>query len=58
LDGRVWRARAAEDETREEIISFYRRAWEHSDAELDTAYWEEKRAKIERAAQAAASRRA
>jgi hypothetical protein len=111
---------ATEDETREEVIGFYRRAWEHSDAtinaldidapgrvpwwprpnvklfnilvhlltetsrhaghadilreqldgntgtaagysnpqEHDTAYWEEKRAKIERAAQAAASRQA
>jgi Protein of unknown function (DUF664) len=111
---------ATEDETREEIIGFYRRAWEHSDAtinaldidapgqvpwwprpsvkllnilvhlltetsrhaghadilreqldgktgtaagysnpqEHDTAYWEEKRAKIERAARAAASRQA
>jgi hypothetical protein len=111
---------ATEDETREQIISFYRRAWEHSDAtinaldiaapghvpwwprpdvklftilvhllnetnrhaghadilreqldgktgtaagysnpeEHDTAYWEESRAKIERAAQTAASRQA
>ncbi|TXS22344.1 DinB family protein, partial [Streptomyces sp. gb1(2016)] len=33
--GQRFRGRAAEDETRDQIIGFYRRTWEHSDATIN-----------------------